>query len=160
MKINHNALLCLVVALSLHNVSFANNLAISDEHAQQLLDLSMKTELAKAQKAAAEAQLEAKNAREKLSKPQALPETARETISKPNQPSALDTIKLKSLVTANGISTAWISLSGELIEVRKGSHFGAITVLDLTDESILLTDGERQKRRWIAGATATVSKGE
>ena len=137
----------------------------ANHHAETLLKLAVDTQLANAQTQAATAQLNAKNAQQKLTTPKraqnAVERTTQSLQTSRTARSPIDNILLKSLVTTGGTTTAWISLEGELIEVRKGSQIGGITVIELNENSILFNDGRKQKRRWMSGyqtnttATAT-----
>lgn len=139
---------CFILALILSPTALAKD---TDAHTKQLLDFARKAELANAEAASIEAQLKAKELKSKLNPPIVIPpEPAIEKLSKSNSPSALDTIRLKSLVTSNGVTTGWIAVDGELIEIKKGSRFGSISIVELTTNSILLSDGQRQKRLHVS----------
>ena len=139
--------LILIVALLSPSV-FAND---SDAHVQRLLDLARQTEISNAQAEAAAAKLKLNDLNKKLTPPAVIaPEPAIEKLSR-TSPTVLDTIRLKSLVTTNGVTTGWISVDSELVEIKRGSRFGSIAIIELTSESVLLSDGQRQKRLYVAG---------
>lgn len=143
---NKNRLI-LIVALLSPSV-FAND---SDAHVQQLLDLARQTEINNAKAEAAAAKLKLNDLNKKLTPPAVIaPEPAIEKLSR-TSPTVLDTIRLKSLVTTNGVTSGWIAVDSELVEIKRGSRFGSIAIIELTSESVLLSDGQRQKRLYVAG---------
>ena len=132
--------------------------------ADLLLQLANDTELANAEVQAATAKLEARRAKQKLSAPKQ-GQNAIERTTQTDQPtggnntpsparSPIDNVELKSLVTTGGLTTAWIALDGELIEVKKGSQIGALKVIDLDENSVRFSDGHKTKRKWMAGFKA------
>lgn len=130
----------------------------SDAQANRLLQLAADTELANAEALAATATLNARKARQKLTTPilgqNAIERTAQDPVKPSAARSPIDNVELKSLVTAHGTTTAWIALDGELIEVKKGTQIGAITVIDLDENSVRFSDGHKSKRKWMAGFKA------
>lgn len=148
--------LCIIAGL-LSGSAFASN-ETGDNNANLLLQLAADTELANAQTQAANAKLEAKQAKQKLMAPKqgqnAIERTTQGTAqlraTTPHR-SPIDSIALKSLVKTGGETTAWIALDGELIEVKKGSKVGTLSVIDLNENSILFSDGQQTKRKWMAG---------
>ena len=130
--------------------AFASNETV-DSHANTLLQLAAETELANAQTRVATAKLEARQAQQKLASPIKGKNAVERTTSQGSQRSPIDNIEIKSLVTTNGVTTAWIALEGELIEVKNGSKVGAISIINLNENSILFSDGHKQKRKWMAG---------
>jgi len=143
-----------------------DNVLASDQavHTNRLLQLANDTELANAEAQASTAKLEAIRAKQKLTAPKQ-GQNAIERTTQTDQPtggnntaspprSAIDSVELKSLVTTRGVTTAWIALEGELIEVKKGSQVGALKVIDLDENSVRFSDGHNTKRKWMAGFKA------
>ncbi|WP_394230747.1 hypothetical protein [Shewanella colwelliana] len=140
---------------------YADDTASQD--ANRLLQLANDTELANAETQAAMAKLEARRAKQKLTAPKQ-GQNAIERTTQPNNQmggnnaaqtrSPIDNVELKSLVTTSGVTTAWIALDGELIEVKKGSQIGALKVIDLDENSVRFSDGHKTKRKWMAGFKA------
>lgn len=133
----------------------------TNQSAERLLQLANDTELANAEVQAATAKLEARRAKQKLTAPKQ-GQNAIERTTQPNNQmggnnaavlarSPIDSVELKSLVTTSGVTTAWIALDGELIEVKKGSQVGALKVIDLDENSVRFSDGHKTKRKWMAG---------
>ncbi|WP_338726602.1 hypothetical protein V8687_03940 [Shewanella baltica] len=144
---NKNMLILASLLLS-HSV-LANDL---DAHSQRLFDLARQTEIANAEADAAAAKLKVVDLNKKLNPPLVItPEPAIEKLSRTHSPSVLDTIRLKSLVTTNGITSGWIAVDSELVEIKRGARFGSIAIIELTSESVLLSDGQRQKRLYVSG---------
>ncbi len=130
------------------------NEALLDSNADEIIKLSAATELANAKTLAAKARYEARQAERKLSAPIKTKNAIERTTTTTLLITPIDNIELKSLVTTNGITTAWIALEGELIEVKKGSKVGGISIISLNESSVLFSDGHRQKRKWMAGFKA------
>lgn len=131
-----------------------------DAQTNQLLQLAADTELANAETRAANAKFEAIRAKQQLTAP-TLSQNAidRTTQGAPThrdikRASPIDSVELKSLVTTSGITTAWIALEGEMIEVKKGSQVGALKVIELDENSVFFSDGKQTKRKWMAGFKA------
>lgn len=145
--------LSLIGLLSVFACNSVASAPVNEAYTDTLLQLAADTELASAQARAAKAQLNARLAKQKLIAPKqgqnAVERTTQSNAQSPRSP--IDRVELKSLVTTHGVTTAFIVLEGELIEVKKGSNVGALTVVDLDDSSILFSDGKQQKRKWMAG---------
>jgi hypothetical protein len=146
----------IVAASLLFALPYSGYAAETATPSDRLLQLANDTELANAETQAAMAKLEARRAKQKLTAPKqgqnAIERTTQGGSNTAIQArSAIDNVELKSLVTTSGITTAWIALEGELIEVKKGSQVGALKVIDLDENSVRFSDGHKTKRKWMAG---------
>lgn len=127
----------------------------TETYTATILQLAADAELANARARTADAKLAARQSKLRLApKKQGLNAVERttETMGESSiSHSPIDNVELKSLVTTSGVTTAWIALDGELIEVKKGSKIGALTVIDMNENSIKFSDGHKTKRKWMAG---------
>lgn len=161
----NNPILTLIAASMLCTLSYSSYAAETQgSQADRLLQLANDTELANAEVQAASAKLEARRAKQKLNAPKQGQNAIERTTQISHQTggnhpavvtrSPIDSVELKSLVTTSGVTTAWIALDGELIEVKKGTQIGALTVIDLDENSVRFSDGQKSKRKWMAGFKA------
>lgn len=68
---------------------------------------------------------------------------------KPKEPSLLDLIVVKSLIESGGEIVGMVSVGGELIDVKRGTKIGDVSVIGITAESITFSDGHTTKTRRV-----------
>lgn len=96
------------------------------------------------------AQKNADEAANKLNNPTApIAALIEQMAEKPKEPSLLDLIVVKSLIQSGGDIVGMVSVGGELIDVKRGSRIGNVSVIGITAESITFSDGHETKTRRV-----------
>ncbi|AZQ13265.1 hypothetical protein [Shewanella khirikhana] len=95
------------------------------------------------------AQKLADEAANKLTPPQPIAALIEQQAKTPKEPSLLDLIVVKSLIASGGEIVGMVSVGDELIDVKRGSRIGNVSVIALTADSITFTDGDTTKTRRV-----------
>lgn len=96
------------------------------------------------------AQKNADEAANKLNNPTApIAALIEQMAEKPKEPSLLDLIVVKSLIASGGEIVGMVSVGGELIDVKRGTRIGDVSVIGITAESITFSDGHTTKTRRV-----------
>lgn len=96
------------------------------------------------------AQKNADDAANKLNNPTApIAALIEQMAEKPKEPSLLDLIVVKSLIESGGEIVGMVSVGGELIDVKRGTRIGDVSVIGITAESITFSDGHTTKTRRV-----------
>lgn len=96
------------------------------------------------------AQKNADDAANKLNNPTApIAALIEQMAEKPKEPSLLDLIVVKSLIESGGEIVGMVSVGGELIDVKRGTKIGDVSVIGITAESITFSDGHTTKTRRV-----------
>lgn len=96
------------------------------------------------------AQKNADEAANKLNNPTApIAALIEQMAEKPKEPSLLDLIVVKSLIESGGEIVGMVSVGGELIDVKRGTKIGDVSVIGITAESITFSDGHTTKTRRV-----------
>ncbi|WHF58025.1 hypothetical protein OCF84_22040 (plasmid) [Shewanella xiamenensis] len=96
------------------------------------------------------AQKNADEAANKLGNPTApIAALIEQMAEKPKEPSLLDLIVVKSLIESGGEIVGMVSVGGELIDVKRGTKIGDVSVIGITAESITFSDGHTTKTRRV-----------
>lgn len=96
------------------------------------------------------AQKNADDAANKLNNPTApIAVLIEQMAEKPKEPSLLDLIVVKSLIQSGGEIVGMVSVGGELIDVKRGSRIGDVSVIGITADSITFSDGHETKTRRV-----------
>ncbi|BDQ68650.1 hypothetical protein [Shewanella xiamenensis] len=96
------------------------------------------------------AQKNADEAENKLNNPTApIAALIEQMAEKPKEPSLLDLIVVKSLIESGGEIVGMVSVGGELIDVKRGTKIGDVSVIGITAESITFSDGHTTKTRRV-----------
>ena len=96
------------------------------------------------------AQKNADEAANKLNNPTApIAALIEQMAEKPKEPSLIDLIVVKSLIESGGEIVGMVSVGGELIDVKRGTKIGDVSVIGITAESITFSDGHTTKTRRV-----------
>lgn len=96
------------------------------------------------------AQKNADEAANKLNNPTApIAALIEQMAEKPKEPSLIDLIVVKSLIESGGEIVGMVSVGGELIDVKRGTRIGDVSVIGITAESITFSDGHTTKTRRV-----------
>lgn len=118
--------------------------------ASEIISYEKQTSVQNARLNALTAQKNANDAANKLNNPtQPIAALIEQMAEKPKEPSLLDLIVVKSLIESGGEIVGMVSVGGELIDVKRGTRIGDVSVIGITAESITFSDGHTTKTRRV-----------
>ncbi|MCS6116877.1 hypothetical protein [Shewanella baltica] len=118
--------------------------------ASEIIGYEKQTSVQNARLNALTAQKNANDAANKLTNPtQPIAALIEQMAEKPKEPSLLDLIVVKSLIESGGEIVGMVSVGGELIDVKRGSRIGDVSVIGITADSITFSDGHNTKTRRV-----------
>jgi len=118
--------------------------------ASEILSYEKQASVQNARLNALTAQKNADDAANKLNNPTApIAVLIEQMAEKPKEPSLLDLIVVKSLIQSGGEIVGMVSVGGELIDVKRGSRIGDVSVIGITADSITFSDGHATKTRRV-----------
>ena len=125
---------------------------VPSESAKEIMQYRQQASVQSARLAALKAQKDADEVDKKIKNdaaPQPIAALLGTTPTKPKEPSILDLIVVKSLVESGGEIIGTVAVAGELINVKRGSKIGNVTVVGIRPDAITFSDGHTTKTRRI-----------
>jgi len=123
------------------------------DNVRLILTLSEQIQLSELRSAADKAALVAKNANKALNgqgyAPSQLDTLFENTASNGKITSALDTIKIKSLVSTQAGVSGYITIGNELMPIKKGTRIGDIRIIDMTAQYVDFSHQGKIARKYL-----------